>query len=465
MAAPPPSPPAAEHASLAGLPRGPISRQLWLLALPMLSEQFVHFLVGMVDTWLAGRVSKEATAAVGTASYMGWFIGLTFMLFCSATGALVARFFGADDRPAANRTMNQGTLLILAFGLCGSAAAWLLAPTLADFLTQTAVARDLFVVYLRIDAYSYFGAALLWLIASVLRAAGDTRTPMAVMIVVNIVNTVVSAGLVYGWFGVELGVQGIAWGTVIARWTGALLAALLMMVGWRDLRWRARLLWPEREMLGRILHVALPSVVEAVLMVAGQVFFVKIVTLTATGDAATVNYAAHVIAMRLEALTYLPATAWMTAAATLVGQYLGARRPDDAGRAAHRAALQTVALTSCVGLTFFIGADYIYAAMTTDPAVRAVGAHALRILGLMQPVLGAAIVYHGSLRGAGDTRYTMFVSLIGAILLRIPGAYFVGVYLHGGLLGAWCGMWADNGSKFALGLGRYLQGGWRRVRV
>ncbi len=451
--------------SLAALPPGSLSRQIWVLALPMLGEQVGNFMVSMVDTYLAGRISKEATAAVGTASYMGWFVGLGFTLVGTGVMALVSRSFGAGDRRTANRVLNQGVLMMLVIGSLVSGVTWTVAPPFARFLTQTDEARACFVTFLRIDALGYLAFAVLAVVSTALRASGDTRTPMAIMVIVNIVNAAVSATLVFGWLGPVLGVRGIAFGSVSARWVGGMLALLLVVRGIRSLRLRWRRLRPDWGIIARMLRIGVPGAADTGVMALAQFFFIKIVSATATGAAGTVNYAAHMIAMRLEAISYLPAFAWATASATLVGQYLGARRPDKAGRAAHVAALQGALLTSLIGLSFFLFSEPIYGVLTEDAEVQRVGAAAFRWLGFVQPIMCMAIIYIGSLRGAGDTRYTMVVAAIAGLALRVPGAYLGGIVLGGGLIGAWCGMWADNVAKCLLGLGRYLQGGWKRIKV
>lgn len=459
-----PTPPAAEF-RLDSLPQGSLSRQVLILALPMLGEQFVNFCVGFVDTFLAGQVGKEATAAVGTGAYFSWFVTLGFALIGTGAAALVARGFGARDLNTANRAANQSFVLALALGALMSGVAYLAAPLLAGFLTQTATARDMMTTYMRIDALGFTLYSTVLICGGVIRAAGDTRTPMAIMIVVNIINAIVSAALVFGWFGPKLGVTGIALGTVVARSLGGLMLIAVLLGGLRGLQLRLSWLRPDRDIIRRILRIGLPAAGEATLMWITHIGFIKVVVHTATGDAATVNYAAHMIGVRMTAITYLPAAAWMTAAAILVGQYLGARRPDRSARAAHVAAIQGAILTTGVGIAFFLLADAIYALMSQDPAVRAVGAPAFRLGAFIHPFLCAAIVYNGALRGAGDTRWPMIFSLIGGILIRIPLAYLGGVILAGGLIGAWCGMWADNFAKCVMGWARVVQGGWKKVRV
>lgn len=449
----------------ASLPRGPLARQVWLLALPMLGEQAGNFTIGMVDTYLAGRVSMEATAAVGTAAYVGWFAGLTMMLICTGVAAIVSRAFGANDRATANRTMNQSLLMMAVVGGLTTLIAWLAAPAFAELLAQTPEAKRLFAMYLRIDSLGYLGFSMLSVVNTVLRAAGDTRTPMLLMLVVNAVNAVVSAALVFGWFGPPMGVAGIAIGTVLARWAGGLLALARIGAGVRGLRVRLAELRPDLALTWRMLRIGIPGAIEAGLMATAQVLFIKIVAETAQGDAGTANYSAHMIAVRMEAITYLPAMAWMTAAATCVGQYLGARQLQAARRAAHAAALQAGALTALVGIGFVLFAEPIYALLSGEAQVRAAGAPAFRILGVFQPILCLGIIYNGALRGAGDTRFTLLVSLICGFAVRVPIAYVFGVVLGGGLIGAWVGMWSDNCVRLTLALVRYVRGGWMRVSV
>jgi putative MATE family efflux protein len=457
----PPTVPAPLHA----LPSGPIGWQVLMLALPMLGEQFFHFLVGFVDTWLAGHVSKEATAAVGTGAYMGWFITLIGSLVGTGAAALVSRSFGARDRALADRVANQSLILAVALGAAMSAAVYAAAPLLSGFLSQTPEACDLLLTFLRIDALGYTLYSVVLVCGGVMRAAGDTRTPMRIMALVNLLNIALSAGLVFGWYGPKLGTVGIAIGTVIARSLGGILLAATLVRGLRGMHIRPAALRPDVETIGRILRIGVPAGADALLMWLAQLAFIKVISETAAGDAGTANYAAHMIAMRMEAISYLPAVAWMTAAATLVGQYLGAGRARDAARSGHVAALQGAALTACVGAAFYLLAGPIFGLMSHDPTVHAVGVPAFRLLAFVQPLLCMAIVYTGALRGAGDTRATLVISLIAGLLLRVPVAYLGGVVLGGGLIGAWCGMWSDNVAKFAMGLGRFAHGGWKRVRV
>lgn len=455
----------APRAPLPALPRGPIAWQLVVLALPMLGEQFLSFLVGLFDTYLAGTISAEATLAVGAGSYVGWFVVLAFTMVGIGSAALVSRSFGAKDRETADRTLNQAFWLAIALGALLSAAAYAGAPALAALLTQDRAAYEPCLLFLRVISLGYVLASVHMVGSAVLRASGDTLSPMIVMAIVNVVNVVVAAGLVFGWFGPRLGVAGIAIAALAARCAGGLIMAGLLVRGIRGMRLSLRRLRPDGEIVARILRVGLPALADSGAAALGQFLFIAVVAHSAAGSLATVNFAAHVIAMQVEAISYLPGLAIGTAAATLVGQYLGARDGRRATRAGHAAAGLAACWGVLAGTLFYFGARVTFALLSGDEAVRAVGTPALRLLAFVQPFLVCGIVYMSALRGAGDTRVTMVMSIACSLGLRVPVAYVGGVALGGGLLGCWLGMWADNVARALLVAGRFRQGGWRGVRV
>ena len=171
---------------------------------------------------------------------------------------------------------------------------------------------------------------------------------------------------------------------------------------------------------------------------AGQFLFLKIIN--KIGD---VPFAAHVVGIQVEAITYLPAVAWGYAAATMTGQALGHRDADRAKRVGREAVLQCSLLALVISVAFFGGATNIYTFMHNDLAVREIGIPGLRLLALFQIPLAISIVYVHALRGAGDTRYPMMINVLGVLGIRLPVAYLLGVTFEGGLYGAWIGMCAD----------------------
>lgn len=431
----------------------------------MLGEQVLVFLVGLVDTFLAGRINKEATMAVGSAMYMAWFINLGLSLVGTGAAALVSRAVGARDSRTAQHTVNQGIVMSAFMGLVVAALAFGAAPLMARAFTQTDVSQAYCEHFLRIIAIGYVLTSVNQVGSALLRASGDTLTPMLIMLFVNVINASVSSALVFGWFGPSLGITGIAIGAVTARSIGGLIMLGVLARGVRGLKLERSLLRPDFQLQKRILRIGLPAAGDTTLFATAQFTFVSIVAHTGAGELGTAGFAAHVIAMQAEAISYMPAIAWGTAGGTLVGQFLGAGQGARASRAGHLAALQSGCYGLFTGTLFFVLASTIYGVMSDDPAVREIGIPPFRVLAFVEPWLCAGIAYMYSLRGAGDTRTMMLLSLFCSLGLRVPVAFLCGIVLHGGLLGAWLGMWSDNFMRFVLATWRFTGGAWKKLRV
>lgn len=461
---------------LGSLPAGGVNLQVLMLALPLLGEQAGVFAIGLFDTWLAGRISAEATTAVGVATYLSWMLNALIAIAATGAVALIARSVGAGKQSYANWVANQALTLAIGVGVVAAATAYLIAPAMASSVTRSEAAQDAFITYIRIDAFGYLAWVPTYALLATLKASGDTRTPMLVMLVVNAFNALISAALVYGWFGVEMGVAGIAMGTTVARTFSFLLLMPVFMARPRGFFLNWGLLRPKIPILKRLLWISLPAGVERGIMSVTQWAFLVIVGWVAWGDSellrkvgpdamASATLAAHTIAMRLEGLGYLPAFAWGMAASTCVGQYLGAGDKQRSMAAGKAAAIQVGLACTAIGASFALFAQPIFTLMHTDPLVREIGVPAFRLLGLVQPFLGIAVCMTYTLRNVGDTRMTMLFTFIASIGLRLPLAWLFGIYLEGGLVGAWLGMWADNLAKFVLSSWRFLHGGWQSRRI
>lgn len=444
----------------------PLRKTVLILALPILSEQLLNSFVGLFDTYLAGDISKAATAAIGLAAYMGWLASMLFMLVGTGTTALIARMTGAGEHADANRIANQSMTLAAITGPAVFVLIYLLAPSFATWQNMPEETAAIVVTYLRIDAAGLTLTAWTLVGAAALRGVADMRTPMLILGMVNVVNVIVSATLVFGLGPFEpMGIHGIVTGTVVARTVGGLITIAVLARGRSGLRLRRHLLTPHWTSIRRIVRIGLPAASDGAIMWTGQFIFLMIIGRLAVGQLGEAYYAAHMIVVRLEAFTYLPAVAWGFATATLVGQALGAGDHARARRVAHEAVLQCGLLILFVSVVFLVGAEWILHQFQSDPQVAEVGATPFRILALFQPLLVMSIIYVHALRGAGDTRFPMVITLIGMVLVRLPLGYLFGIVLHGGLLGAWVGMMGDMTLRAALALIRYSRGRWVHTQV
>lgn len=445
---------------------GPVRRTLLFLALPVLTEQILTTLVGIFDTYLAGRISAGATSAIGLSAYVGWLASMIVMLVGTGTTAIVSRQAGASDRAEANHIANQSLTLAAILGVFIFVAMYLGAPWFAVYCRMTGETYDITVHYLRIDAIGLALMSVTLVGSAALRGVGNMRTPMMIFSAINVVNIAASLTLVYGLGPIPaLGIDGIVGGTLIARALGAVLLIAVFARGRSGLRLVAAELPLSWLRAKRILRIGLPAATDGAVMWSGQFLFLAIVGSLGTGDHQDIFFAAHIVAVRVEAFTYLPAVAWATATATMIGQALGADDPRRAKRAGHEGVLQCGILSLVISALFFFGADPIYRMMSDDPRVWAVGVSPFRIVALFQPLMVVSIVYIGALRGAGDTRFPVFISFVGSLVLRVPVGYLFGVVLDGGLLGAWIGMFADMIWRAAAATVRYLSGKWLKTQV
>ena len=437
-----------------------LRRQLYALAMPVLVEYILTYCVGLFDVFLSGRISPEATQAVGLAAYVTWLISMLVGLVSIGTNALVSRSWGATDYATAHRVLNRS--LALASGLSVVLALAVMAGASA-FAHAVGVQGDgiaIAVRYLRFEAVGFLFVGVTLCGAAALRGSGDTRTPMKILGSVNVINMLASVALVYGVGPIpSLGIDGIVLGTMFARLCGALLMLLALSRRRNGMRLDASEMRLWDETVRRILRIGIPALGDSLSMWSGQLLFLMIIGRLGSSAA----LAAHMVGVRVEDVSYLPALAFGAASGTMIGQRLGARDPATARRIAHLGARQGGLFALFGMVAFYFGAEQIYRTMHESPEVAAMGVPAFRWLALFQVPQAMGLVYVYSLRGAGDTRSPMLITTMGVYGVRLPVAWLGGIVLQGGLLGAWVGMFADVSVRSILVCLRYSSGRWVRL--
>lgn len=456
----------------AELSRGDLRRALFRLALPALGEQMLNYCVALFDTFLAGRMSHLgievglSTSAVGIAAYMDWLATLLFSLVGIGTTALVSRAAGRGSSHESQLFTNQSLTLATLLGCLVFALFYFLAPGYALLQGMTGESFRVVVHYLRTEAVGqlFFGVCLIG--SAALRGMGDMRTPMVVLGIVNVINICVSSTLVFGWGPISSwGIDGIVTGTIVARIAGGLLMLATLIRGKSGLRIRLDQMLLRRDVVLRILKIGIPAAIDGTLMWVGHSLFLMIIARLGTAAEGKAILAAHMIGVQAEGLTFLPAVAWGAAAATMIGQSLGAGDVVRARRAGHEAARQCGFVTVTGSMAYLFGASAIYHIMTSEPGVWAVGIPALRLLALYQLPLALLVIYMSALRGAGDTRSPMVINTCGILFIRLPLGYLFGIVLNGGLMGAWSAMLVDVAVRALLAVLRYRQGRWVETKV
>jgi putative MATE family efflux protein len=450
----------------------------------VLAQQGLVLAVTLSDSFLAGNFRPpnpeqhvSYQAAQTTANYLSWFISSYTIIVSVGSTALVARFVGAADHAGAVRVTNQSILLAVALGFLGPLMVGLggLPPLLASLQLRGDTA-EFAAEYLR----PLFALLLFQVIEAAgiacLVGAGDTRTGLWVRLFVAVINLPLAWGLCFGMGPLpELGFVGIATGTAISHVLGATAVLLLLIRGRSGLYLRPRLLRPDTALLRRLLWVSVPAGIDSLSTVAGQLWFLSLVN--RLGDVAS---SAHGIALRWESLAYLSGGAFGTAAMTLVGQYLGARRPAQASHSGWVAFGVGGGVMCLMGALFFGLARPMFHAFCPGPEQRSIieaGVPLLRLVAFAMPALACTVILTSALRGAGDTRVPVLFTWLGFLGVRIPLTYWLcldrlDLGLLGswtgwklGLIGAWVAMFADLHVRGALVLWRFASGRWRRIQV
>jgi MATE family multidrug resistance protein len=438
-----------------------IRRDVLRLALPAMGEQMLSMMVGIVDTFLVGHLGAAPLAAVGLANQ--WVFMATTLFGAIATGAtaLIARFIGAREPGQANQVLRQSMLLGSVIGLAatvlGLSLAW---PAITLLGAQGEVIR-LGVDYLRVVSSIFFFSTLMFIGNAALRGAGDTRTPLYVMLVVNALNITVAWTAINGPFGLpKFGVVGSAMGAATGRLAGGVLVIAILLKGRAGIQLKLSGLRPDWNLIRRVLHVGLPTGLEQFLFRIGQMVFVRIVA-----SLGTVTYAASQVAINAWSLSFMPGFGFALAATTLVGQSLGAQDPSGAQGRGYTAYRIGATLMGAVGLAFLLFPVQIMGFFTPDSQIIAIGTMPLRIVGLIQPLLAASMIFSGGLRGAGDTRYPMLINGGAIWLVRLPVAYLFAVILDWGLMGAWSALAIDMSLRGILNFLRFRSGRWKTIKV
>lgn len=442
----------------AGFSRASVQRVL-ALALPAVGEQTLNMVVGLADIFMVGHLGAVAVTAVGLSNQAVMLVTTFFAATATGVTALVARHIGAGEPARANTIAHQGYLLGAVFGVLALAFGLSMSlPTMRALQAPAEVVGD-GATYLSIVALSFPLAAWLFIGNAALRGSGDTRTPMLIMLVVNIVNIAVAYAAIYGVGPLPaLGVAGSAIGAAAGRSMGGLLVTALLLRGRSGLHLHVHRLLPDLPQIKRIANIGLPAGVEQLLMRGAQTTFAATVaTLGATA------FAAHQIALQAESLSYMPGFGFAMAATTLVGQGLGARDPARARADGRLSQWLAAAIMSGMGVLFFLFPAQIIGVFISDPQVIQLGIWPLRLVAFSQPILATSMVLGGALRGAGDTRTTLFITSGGLWLVRLPLAWLLVPRL--GLIGAWLAMITDLYVRGTLAWLRFRGDHWTRLRV
>ena len=435
------------------------------LTWPALAENFLTSLMSMFDMMMVGGLGAYAIAAVGLVTQPKFIMMAAFMAMNIGTTALVARNKGARDRDGANSAFIQSLLLTVSVTVVLCAAMIFLLEPLIRWIAGSEISEQTIIEgikYFKIQVWGFPTMSITMAINAALRGSGNTRAAFYNNTIANIVNVCLNYCLINGRFGFpRLEVVGASLATVIGQLVGLLLA-IYAVAGNRQylnlsLKSRIRLDFP---MMKRIINIGVPALLEQVVMRAGMLWFAKIVT--SLGDIA---YAAHMVAMNIQQLSFTTGMAFGTAATTLVGQCLGRKRADLAKTYVRMTQNLGYMVSSFVAVMLFTCGSLLAGMYSKDIIIIALAANMLKIVALSNPVMNARFVYVSALRGAGDAKYMVLITFIGVLLVRPLGSLLLLNVFDMGLSGVWIALVIDSVICFIMALFRYRKGKWVHITI
>jgi putative MATE family efflux protein len=457
------------------------------LALPVLAEESLNLLVAYTDWFLAGRFlpGEEPKAAMGLVAYILWMLPSLFSVVSIGALAVVARLIGAGQRKEAAHVARQALYVGSIAAVIGVTLAVFCGGIFVEAMQLHGHTGRLATQYILILAPAIPFIMLEQIGTACLRGSGDTVSGLIARIVVNIVNAVVSTLLVTGLGPLpDCGWSGLAIGTSIGHFFGGSIILYRLLWGRGGIHLgnatapdghQGAPTWMfDARAIRRVLHIGVPGGVDIWAVLTCHLIYAAVIN-----SLGTLAQAAHGLGLQIEAMSYLPGSAFSVAAATIAGQSLGAADQRRAVRGVLLCGAAAVTIMSAAGLIMFFGGELLAAFFTGQRGeLTMLVGKLLKIVAISCPSLAILTVILGALRGSGDTRFTLAITLVGLVGVRLPGACFLAwpevpipftdFALAGaglGVTGAWWAMVADVILRSVLAAGRFAQGGWKTIRV
>ncbi len=446
-------------------------RVILALAWPTMLEQLMQTAVQYIDTAMVGSLGTNAMAAVGATTTVGWLIGGMVSAWGVGFLAFIAKACGAGDKNAAAKAVAQAVTVAVSVGVVFTAITLGLSGMVPRWMQVADVVRPLATQYFFILYTPMLFRTATIIFGTVLRAAGDTKTPMKVGVWVNIINVVMNflliyptrtltvLGLTFTMPGADLGVVGAAVASAISVAVGGIYITVVL---WKHpvISPRGQSFRPDWSILKPTVRVAIPNMLQRFGTSLGYVTFAAMIN--ALGEVAT---SAHTVANTVESLFYIPGYGMQTAAATLAGNAYGAKDAARMKKLARMFIPIEVGLMIVSGGALFLFAAPLVRLFSADEAVIALGVTVLQMVAVSEPFYGFSIIVEGMMQGVGRTKLPFIFNVGGMWLVRIVGTFICTKFFGMGLVSAWACMIAHNLLLFGLFLVCYVRGTWNPLQL
>ena len=444
---------------------------VWSLAWPTMLEQLMHTAVQYIDTAMVGSLGTQATAAVGATSTVAWLVGSSVSAIGIGFLSFIAKACGANDSKAAKHASSQALFVSLLFGTILTIIMLMVSPYVPKWMQVDPTIQNLASTYFFILYSPMLFRTFSMIFGTVLRAAGDTKSPMKIGIVVNVINVVLNFLFIYETrsiilFGFEFIMFGTGWGVIGAAIASAISftvgGILITIVLWKHplISPKGESLKPDMNILKPCMQVAIPNMFQRVGTSLGYVAFASMIN--SIGEVAT---AAHTIANTVESAFYIPGYGMQTAAATLTGNAYGAKDAERMDELAKMFIPLEIGLMIISGASLFVLAPTLMSIFSKNIEVILLGSTVLRMVALSEPFYGYSIIIEGFMQGVGKTKEPFIFNIIGMWGIRIIGTYICTQMLGFGLVSAWACMIAHNLLLFVLFMVCHIKQIWNPLKT
>ena len=440
---------------------GPIVKTLLLLAYPLIINRLVQVLYNLTDTYWLGKLGREQLAAPGTAWPLVWFFMSIGMGFATAGFAFVSQYVGAKEYEKANRAAGALYSLMMFFAIGVGLFGVVSAPYLLAFMNVSDTVYPYALSYTRVIFAGIPFSFTLFAFNFLLRAIGDTKTPVKINVGTVLLNLVLDPFFIFGWGPFpELGVTGAAVATMLSNSLGSLIGGYLLFKGQVGIHLSLESLRPDRHFYGRIFRVGIPSSVGSSTTALGFVILARIIfTLGGEFGNADVAFATYSITNRLTNFMFAFSDGISMAMGTMVGQTVGAKLYDRAKTIAERTMAINFTILGAGTLLFILFRVPIFRFFINDPAIIAESAKVVKYFAASLPFFGIFSAVNNVFQSAGHTKKSMVLSMVRLWGLRLPLSYGLGVLMRD-TAGIWLGMGLSNFLGAVIALAWFLTGSW-----
>ncbi len=446
------------------VPPSQVLRHVWAIAWPVVVASLIDATEGLVDIYLVGLLGPAAISAIGMSRQIVFIVMVMAISITGGTRTLVAQYHGAGRHGDVSRTGQQALLMgtCLALGLSGVSIVLTRPALILLGAPEEVLAHG--ILFLRLYFAGMVFMILNYVMSAIFGGVGDTRTPLKISVIVIIVKCVTSYGFIFGAWGLpELGVAGAAVGMIISRLAGCVIGLSILVRGHGQVRlsrnWRIK---PDWNIMSRMLDIGLPSGASGFFRNGARVLIYRVV---AGVKQPTAAIAALTMGFQIRLFAIMPALAFSVAATSLVGQRLGGRKIRSAEQYGGQTILLCMILIAAGSALIWLFANAIAAVFTTDETVLGISSVMLRFFAFAQVFSALSIVASGVLAGGGETRPSLYYTLISQWGVMLVFAYILAFPLGMDVEGIWIAWLAASVLQGLLTLKRYYKGTWKRAVV